>query len=308
MPTGIEQFCEKLLPLNIYSAEDILKHHTLLPYFSLVLPSERMQNTRVKMLQLSNAGAQGQLGTLASTVKNFRFLRFCPQCVEDDRQYMGAAYWHRVHQLPGVLVCPFHECPTFNSQVDKQHTAYQLYASAEKYAKENARQSKLVVDDKLLSIAQASAELLRSYQPHAKLETYRNQLLSLGFNHGGNAINQKMLAEGFIRYWEVERLEKLGITTNFYKESQWLRFITRKAERGSQFQPLQHILIRLFIQSLKQSDVHPGIKASSPETIYSCPNSFCDQKEKLSAKVINTHHSKKKGATYGVIECKCGFT
>lgn len=35
-------------------------------------------------------------------------LRFCPVCISEDRINIGEAFWHRVHQVPGVEVCPVH--------------------------------------------------------------------------------------------------------------------------------------------------------------------------------------------------------
>lgn len=308
IPTGLEQFCENLLPLIIYSPEEILARHTLLPYFSSVLTPNRFNNARDKMLQPSNAGAQGQLGILASTIKNFRYLRYCPDCLESDREHMGEAYWHRVHQVPGVLLCPFHHIPTLNSIVDKQNTPHQLYASAERYGKAAPRQKNVLVDNKLLSVAEANAELLADYQKPLGPESYRNQLLKSGFDHG-TTLNQKKLADEFIGYWGKERLEQLGITTDLRSKSNWLRFITRRAESGSLFQPLQHILMRLFINEMNTNQ-HPVSPVARPplETQFPCPNPFCNQAEDKSAWLQKTHRRLKDGEPYGVIACQCGFS
>jgi hypothetical protein len=37
--------------------------------------------------------------------------RWCPACVSQDIESYGMAYWHRTHQLPSVLLCPFHGLP-----------------------------------------------------------------------------------------------------------------------------------------------------------------------------------------------------
>lgn len=38
---------------------------------------------------------------------------FCEACVAEQRQRHGFAYWHRVHQLPGIYWCPWHKNPLF---------------------------------------------------------------------------------------------------------------------------------------------------------------------------------------------------
>lgn len=34
----------------------------------------------------------------------------CPECVAEDKQFWGFAYWRRIHQLPGIDWCPKHSC------------------------------------------------------------------------------------------------------------------------------------------------------------------------------------------------------
>lgn len=36
---------------------------------------------------------------------------FCNQCVTEDEDFHGIAYWRREHQLPGLYWCPKHGCP-----------------------------------------------------------------------------------------------------------------------------------------------------------------------------------------------------
>lgn len=42
------------------------------------------------------------------TAKNLP--KYCPQCVAEDRESYGAAYWHIDHQIPLMMLCPEHGC------------------------------------------------------------------------------------------------------------------------------------------------------------------------------------------------------
>ena len=33
----------------------------------------------------------------------------CPKCIEQQRHDLGFSFWHRVHQLPGIYWCPWHQ-------------------------------------------------------------------------------------------------------------------------------------------------------------------------------------------------------
>src|SRR5258707_529671 len=52
-----------------------------------------------------------------SSICRPEFLRRCPDCVKSDRQQYGEAYWHRLHQVPGVRICPIHDCVLEDSAV-----------------------------------------------------------------------------------------------------------------------------------------------------------------------------------------------
>lgn len=41
--------------------------------------------------------------------------RWCPWCMQRDRDTYGVAYWHRRHQLPSVVICNEHRTPLFEA-------------------------------------------------------------------------------------------------------------------------------------------------------------------------------------------------
>src|SRR5712692_7659464 len=36
-------------------------------------------------------------------------LRYCPACAAGERSRFGECYWHRLHQVPGALLCAEHD-------------------------------------------------------------------------------------------------------------------------------------------------------------------------------------------------------
>ena len=304
LPTGLKRFCQNLLPLVIYNPEELVENHSLLPYFSSAVPLERLEIVKERMLNASNSQVHGKLGTLTSKVKNFRYLRFCSECLKEDIKFMGEPYWHRTHQLPGVLVCPFHEVPTLNSKIDKQNTKHLTYASASQCALPLLRQRNIIVNDRLISIARESSGLLKTYQPQVTTRMYRSELLKTGFNQG-QFINQKKLAREFLGYWGAELLEEIGATPEVGKAN-WLRRIGSTNDKNSNFHPLYHILIRLFLEQLKQQAA--TIQLPKPKQYYPCPNPFCSEAKKESGTLIRTHRRQKSGPLHGTIACQCGFS
>lgn len=89
------------------SLSQIIARHTLLPYYAPFLTRYQLQNAQVSMAGESR-GLMLKLGINASRIEWASRARFCPECLEENIRRVGAAYWHRAHQLPGVLVCPDH--------------------------------------------------------------------------------------------------------------------------------------------------------------------------------------------------------
>lgn len=89
------------------SLSQIIARHTLLPYYAPFLTRYQLQNAQVSMAGESR-GLMLKLGINASRIEWASRTRFCPECLEENIRRVGAAYWHRAHQLPGVLVCPDH--------------------------------------------------------------------------------------------------------------------------------------------------------------------------------------------------------
>lgn len=57
------------------------------------------------------------LGINPSRIRPIRFLRFCKECREEDVRKVGEAYWHRTHQLPGIMTCYRHKAWLVESDV-----------------------------------------------------------------------------------------------------------------------------------------------------------------------------------------------
>lgn len=106
LPSQLEHMIKILPPTHHYTVDRLIDEHTLAPYYALFLPPERYAQLRANMRGngRQNIHFRAGLGRVPSAER----FRFCPSCVEDDRQQFGECYWHRVHQAPGVEVCPIH--------------------------------------------------------------------------------------------------------------------------------------------------------------------------------------------------------
>lgn len=101
------RFCE--VTRQAYgSPQDVSALATISPFFRRLGSFPALETPQA----LANAGGpiEGAQESGLATLSNGQAhrWRWCPRCEEDDERHFGLAYWHRIHQLPGVMVCPDH--------------------------------------------------------------------------------------------------------------------------------------------------------------------------------------------------------
>ncbi|POF41166.1 hypothetical protein B0D71_18205 [Pseudomonas laurylsulfativorans] len=94
---------------NKLSVSYLIQAHTLLPIFAPFLSSSQLDTAIKAMSGPSGIGLKMSVGLTASGFERFGALKFCERCVARDIRHGGQAYWHRIHQVTGVLVCPYHQ-------------------------------------------------------------------------------------------------------------------------------------------------------------------------------------------------------
>lgn len=118
LPNRLASLIDRM-PWTPWTSEELILRHTAAPYYSFLLTPERQAQLHAALKFAPPPSGQAVLGLMARKVKGHSALRFCARCVEDDRRMHGTAYWHRVHQLPGIVICPRHGCATSPSQVSR---------------------------------------------------------------------------------------------------------------------------------------------------------------------------------------------
>ncbi len=155
-----------------------------------------------------------RLGITADRMKQPAGLKFCPTCVREDRRSVGETYWHRVHQAPGVEVCPHHsvflevsEAPWRNSR------SRSGLVTAERAAHESpARPAdpSVPTNAALLSLARGAEWLLNWRGQSPDGETLRNRYFSLLLRVGSAYYNGRIrsgeLMKKFVEFYTEELL------------------------------------------------------------------------------------------------------
>ncbi|HEV7378056.1 MAG TPA: TniQ family protein [Pyrinomonadaceae bacterium] len=108
MPIGLDNLIARFPSGHIYTSDDMIDNHTLLPLYALFLPYKRLRDVRNDMRGSGGNHVRSRLGFTTDRMDPPNHLRFCPACVREDREAFGETYWHRIHQITGVEACPDH--------------------------------------------------------------------------------------------------------------------------------------------------------------------------------------------------------
>lgn len=95
----------------------ILLERTVLGYYLRFRDAQARRAVIDRLLTGGPHALKQELGLLASGFGASHPLRACNACIEDDVRSLGMPTWHLEHQLPGVLCCPAHREPLWETSL-----------------------------------------------------------------------------------------------------------------------------------------------------------------------------------------------
>lgn len=290
LPDCLSFFCSVLPPGHpANSPQRLATEHTLLPFYSAFLPAERTDSIYEKM-----CGEEGvNIHTLAGLSILGRLLpktlRYCPVCVSHDRDCFDETYWHRVHQLAGVLVCPHHAVWLEDSDVAMWVIpGFITFTTAESVVETVAPrflQPNIPAEQQFLRLAQAAHWLLT----HSKVssETFRLkdrcllQFVSHDLATYRGRYQQRRIMNAFKTVFTSDVLTQITCDLDEdMSRGNWLTRLLRKEDTGTF--SLYGLLLILFL-----ADDIPAFLALPTEThpfgtgLWPCLNPVCKQDGKL---------------------------
>ena len=100
---------------KMYPLDKLVLEHTMYPQYARFIPLEQ-KKTALYRLGHDNCDAHHLFCVLPRS-EGEHYLRFCPLCVNEDREAYGEAYWHRKHQIRNTSICTKHKCRLVESSV-----------------------------------------------------------------------------------------------------------------------------------------------------------------------------------------------
>lgn len=104
LPSHLEHLASSIPTPFGYSAQYIIRNHTLAPFYKPFLPKQKFPKFVEALLSRKPGGAR-RFVALNSKEKHSEWLRYCSFCAKEDIDKFKEPYWHRSHQIPNVKVC-----------------------------------------------------------------------------------------------------------------------------------------------------------------------------------------------------------
>lgn len=315
LPTKIDYLISVLPKNHQYTSDIFIDKHTHFPYYAPFLPSERVQLLRSDMRGNEGSHIRERLGITAGCLTPPVRLRFCPECVKEDPDQNRETYWRRLHQLPGVEVCPNHE--VFLEESNALRINGSKFTSASRAAvKAPTRRLKKanLQHSLLLKIAINSAWLLNWHGPYPGSEVlsarYHNILLKNGFAYYNGRIRTNKLLDAFVKYYSPALLAQLQCSIGSQRIS-WLLRLLMPSKAAIVKPPLHHILLMIFL-NCNAEEVFTKFEEFKPfgEGPWPCLNPVAKHYQQMlitECRVTDSPVKGKAGRPRGDFHCSCGF-
>jgi hypothetical protein len=314
LPNKLGFLANQLPEGNAFTAERLIDQTTLFSFYAPFLPPDRAKELRKNMIERSPGGAiHGRLGILTSNIE-VEFLRYCSVCTEENFSLYGEPYWHRTHQLPGILVCPHHSVFLENSTVKCAYNNRRetLIAAHKKIRKTTLRYCDSDNPDHLihLYLAQQGYWLLQQANlmncgPIFFRKRFLNKLFEKNLATANGTVHITELEKEFSEHFSSDFLSLLS--SKLEGNTTWLR---RLVQATVHFQhPIRNLLLLYFLQISVENFLEisetffPFGKPPFP-----CLNPASDHYQELRIEklTIKKIYHKESGIS-AVFKCDCGF-
>lgn len=299
---------------NGLNVEILIHNHTLLALYAPFLPPDRVEVAQRVLAEPGFADHAVRTGIIRGNVYPAEHFRFCPRCAAQERARTGEAYWHRLHQVAGVFVCPEHSTLLEESEVPMRF----LYRPAVLVAAEAAipvtapreLESGNSGHAAMLRLARGAAWLLTNWQPGTELtklrERYRSRTLSLGYSTAAGSILWKKLIPAFRSRYSEDLLKDLQCSLPTDAPRNRDHWIAEILSHGRQPQPpIRHLLLLDFLELTAKE-----FFTSEPNQLFgkgpwTCMNPVCPRTGKAIIEQIKLEATPT--GTIGVLLCpQCG--
>ena len=235
------------------TVESLIKKNTLYSFFRSFLTPIEIYSFK-DLLRSKSSTSISHAAKISDKERN-RVLKFCPKCRTEEEKKYGEAYWHRQHQIPGMLVCLKHEIPLSDSTVLLENKHIHYYAASQvnldKVKKVDYSEE---FESKALSIALEIDWLSHNYIEFWGMTWLRNKYKSLLIDRGFVTkysrtkfkYHDELFTEAFVEFYGKKFLQAIQPQT-WEKLNIYLEYSLFSCDIAQTIDRITHVLLIKFL-------------------------------------------------------------
>lgn len=306
LPCALDDL-SRSIGIEALDARTLVDNHSLLPYYAAFRTTSEYEEAVDGLKAGDAASVRHRLGLSAWSIRPVGRPRICERCVRDQFEELGEFTLLRSHQLPGTLVCHFHETPLLEYAgplpLGSRHdfilpriTQFRPVLPVETCA-EDALQ--LLVD-----VAKRQARLLQP-ESFRKPPEYREGLARLGFMRSAKKVDQVALATAMENLYRPI-LRHLPPPARALGSGGWPEILSRPMRKAAH--PLLHAMFATFIERCDRTGErgHCGDpRFAFGDGPWPCRNPLAHHRGQAVIRDVKAYRNK--GALIGSFQCICGY-
>jgi hypothetical protein len=315
LPSYLDTFVAALPPGHHYTVDRLIDDHTLLPFCAPFLSPSRLALLRANMHGNNGAATRRHVGGVLGSITTPEFLRFCPLCAEADTKQFGERYWHRIHQVPGVEICPGHLVWLEQSEARVKYRRNSgEFVSAERAILTRSPRPMDASDSShaaLVQIAQDSDWLLGQHGLTAGFEPLQQRYVTLLIERGlasyTGTVRDQRLIRAFVEHYPQDFLVRLGCELDPTNRYNWLTCLVQETPYAQH--PLHHLLLMQFLRCTAEAFFNlPVERHPFGEGPWPCLNPGSDHYRQPVIRECQITYAGEAGKPpIGQFVCECGF-
>ena len=313
LPSYLRHFIGVIPHGHGYTADQFIERHTLVPFYEPFLDQRRAATIRARMKARGRQGFQFLLGPKGQNLQKPDRLRYCPQCVREDREQYGECYWHRVHQVPGVIVCPHHGMWLDTSEAPARDLrACHVFRPAEREIRPGLPRPLMPKESgstALLAFAQNARWLLQHPQA-ADGEGVRQRYLAILAERGlatyRGHVQVSRLQKAFLRSYPESVLEQLEGPNGGLQSGLAVSALVHRSRTSRS--PIHHLMFIHFLGYTAETFWRiPRETEYFGKGPWPCLNHAASHYGELMIDACKIQMSPTDGRPVGTFHCRCGF-
>jgi hypothetical protein len=311
LPDGIEHIAAQIPDSADIPAERLIYETTVYPLLKPFIARDKGK-ALFEAMRYGDSNIYNIAGFSHIQTFDRRYLLYCGRCVRENIETHGEPYWHRLHQFPGIFVCPKHGITLTESDVgiaDVRNDCRPLLPSTGGAQLDFGP----AIIEKMIALGFDAGWLLENADILGYYESthacYDKWLRVRGYRDHNGKTSRKKLSEALVDYYGQEFLSIFDAYNS--GACSWVR--KTALNYGGLRQPVYHILLMRFLAGTVNAFFNNADMLTIPEYLpfgkppYPCRNYLCEYH--LQDVITDISVVKYHATPYASFACPyCGFT